>query len=123
MAVELPPDPVPPYLSPGDIAAACRLSWKSVLTELKGAARAEEARLNPVKAAKLGASWRSSRLLEYRPGPGKDGSGGRWRVSASRLQELLPDMYDRVYAHYSRHVGHRAVSLPNAPVLSRSRRS
>lgn len=107
MAFELPPDPVPPYLSPGDIAAACRLSWKSTLTELKSAARAEEARLNPKKAAKLGASWRSSRLLEYRPGPAADGSGGRWRVDSSRLQELLPAMYDRVHAHYARPVSRR----------------
>lgn len=91
MALELDVDPVPPYLSPGDIAAACRVSWKSALTELKSAARAEQFR-----------SKQRSRLLEYRPGPAKDGSGGRWRVDSTRLQELLPAMYDRVYAYYAR---------------------
>jgi len=91
MALEFDLDPVPPYLSPGDIAAACRLSWKSALTELKSAARAEQFR-----------SKRPSRLLEYRPGPAPDGSGGRWRVDSTRLQELLPAMYDRVYAYYAR---------------------
>jgi hypothetical protein len=103
MAFEIPPDPVPPYLSPGDIAAACRLSWKSTLTELKSAARAEQSR-----------SKQRSRLLEYRPGPADDGSGGRWRVDATKLQELLPSMYDRVYAYYSQ-------ATRRFPALTRAR--
>jgi hypothetical protein len=81
---------VPPYLDPGEIAAACAPSWsrKRVTTELRNAGLLREKR------------------------------GGRWRVSASELESRLKELYDRVYDYYAVHVGMAAYGGPRRPTAA-----
>lgn len=78
---------VPPYLDPGEIAAACApWSRKRVTTELRHAG-----------------------LLRVK-------RGGRWRISASELESRLKELYERVYDYYVVHVGNEAKWDPKRPI-------
>lgn len=66
---------VPPYVRPGQVAVACGISRAEALTELRDAG-----------------------LIERR-------KSGRMRVSSTRLRELRPALFERVYLWFAKSKG------------------